>query len=313
MNGPGHQDANTEFPKNYRMSTRLLEKWQVGGEPILIIGHGRSGTTWVGNILSAARRVLYYFEPCHPTVSGQGGFDIWFRYIRPGEHDELFERILDPVFRGLPAPSRRWNRVHWHRWLPGYRITLKEVASLMAVEWLYERYNPAVLVVVRHQCSVILSELRQGTPVDRSMQELFKQPTLFEDHLAPYRVMMESVSTPIEILAAIWGARHRVVANALLRHPEWRVTFYEELCADPEGEFKQLIRHFGLPWTNSMEQFVIEQSTSHVPGFYSAKRVSASQIGRWKELLSEGQIGAIKRVIEAFGLPFYQSELDWML
>ena len=298
---------------NERIALWFLSKWQVGRRPILILGHGRSGTSWVGNIFSAARRVLYYFEPCNPAFTGKGDFDVWFRYLRPGAQDRLFEEAFDAVFHGLPFPGQQWNRAQWHRLLPGYRIVVKEVAAFMAVEWVHDRYKPEVLMIIRHPCAVILSELGQGTPPERSMMELLGQSELFEDHLDPYRLTMEKASSPFETLGAIWGARHRVLANNLSRYPGWQIALYEDLCADPVGGFQQLLRHFGFPWTEAMERYVVQRSTGHVPGLYSVRRNSAQQINRWKHEMTLAEVNAVRRYVEPFDLPFYLSDADWTL
>jgi len=296
-----------------RIALWFLTRWQVGRRPILILGHGRSGTSWVGDIFAAARRALYYFEPCSPDISGKGDFDMWFRYLRCGARDELFEQALDAAFRGLPFPGQRWNRARWHRLLPGYRIVVKEVAAFMAAEWLHARYKPEMLIIIRHPCAVVLSELGQGTPPEDSMREMLGQPELFEDHLNPYRSMMEKASTPFEILGAMWGARHRVLANNLSRHAEWQVVFYKDLCANPVAEFQRLFRHFGLLWTKAMEQYVIERSTGHTSGLYSVRRNSVQQIDKWKQSMTSADVNAVRHYVEPFDLPFYRSDADWAL
>jgi hypothetical protein len=147
---------------------KFLNYWQVGARPGLIVGHGRSGTTWVGNVAAKARRVLYYFEPAAPNISGTGGLETWFRYISPGDPDPEFEAIFDPVFRGLPPTGRRWRRAPFHRLIPGYRLVVKEVAALLSTAWLTERYRPNVTVLLRHPCPTILSELRRDVPAEAS-------------------------------------------------------------------------------------------------------------------------------------------------
>lgn len=127
--------------------TRFLRLWQVGRRPILILGHGRSGTTWVGNVFATGRRVLYTFEPASPTADQP--FDQWFAYARPDQPAPALAQTFDPAFWGLPG-RRKWRRAFWHRLLPGYRLVIKDVASLMCAEWLVQRYQPALLLVIRH-------------------------------------------------------------------------------------------------------------------------------------------------------------------
>lgn len=290
----------------------LLDKWQVGRRPLLIAGHGRSGTTWVGNVFANAARVLYCFEPGSPVVSKQGGLDTWFRYLRPGDRDRPLEQIFDAAFRGLPY-GRRWRRSIWHRLLPGYRIVVKEVAAFMCLEWLVARYDPAVLVVIRHPCPTILSELKQGTDAEQSRLALLRQPYLWDGRLQFHRAALEQAQTPVEILAIIWAVRQRVLADALGRHPDWQLVFYEALCADPPGHFRRMFVTFGLPWTKQVEQYVIESSTVQAGGLYSGRRLSAQQVDKWRQEMSAAEIAAVRRAVEPFELPFYRDEADWFV
>jgi hypothetical protein len=288
----------------------LLAKWQVGKRPLLIAGHGRSGTTWVGNVLAKAPRVLYCFEPGSPVVRREGGQDTWFRYLRPGDRDHQMEQTFDTAFGGLPY-GRGWRRGLWHRLIPGYRLVVKEVAAFMCLEWLVERYDPAVLVVIRHPCPTILSELKQGTDAEASRLAMLRQPHLWDGRLPEQRAALEQAQTPVEILAAIWALRQRVLADALARHPAWPLVFYEALCAEPVAQFRHLFQSSGLAWTPQVEQYVIQSSTTQAAGLYSGRRLSAHQTDRWRQEMRPAEIAAVRRVIEPFELPFYQTAADW--
>lgn len=291
----------------------LLRRWQVGGRPIAILGHGRSGTSWVGKVVSAARRVLYYFEPLHPDQAGTEGLANWFRYAHPGNDDEALAKAFDPVFAGLPSPAKAWNRNDWHRWLPGYRVAVKEVAALMAAEWLAERYDPQMVFIVRHPCAVILSELRQGTPAERSLAALLAQEELVAAHLRPYVKRLREASGDIEQLAAVWAARHRVVADGLAKHPTWHVVYYEALCADPVGEFKQLFASLGLRWSRAMEAYVAGHSFGHDDGMYATRKISRYQIDKWQGQMRAQDEDRVREMTQSLRIPFYKEQEAWTL
>jgi hypothetical protein len=220
---------------------------------------------------------------------------------------------LDAAFSGLPVAGRRWQRPRWHRLLPGYRIVVKEVAALMSVEWIAVRYRPKVVIVVRHPCSVILSELQQGTSPDRSIEALLRQRELFEDHLGPYRSVIERASTPIEKLGAIWAARHRVVVNTMRRHRGWLKIFYEPLCINPQGVFDDLVRRLGLTRTKELEEYVEYSSSTSVPDLSGGVRISRLQVDKWKQRMAVEEALSVKRIVELFELPFYRSDEYWTL
>ncbi|NEO11841.1 MULTISPECIES: sulfotransferase [Moorena] len=297
---------------SYYLSSWFLNHWQVGKRPILILGHGRSGTSWVGKTLSTANRAIYYYEPCNLDITGKGNMDTWFRYTRPGERDDLLENAFDNVFKDLPFGGG-WYRGFWARALPNYQIIVKDVASLMSIEWVFKRYNPKLLVIVRHPCPTVLSEINKETPAELSRDTLLHQSSLFQDHLEPYRSVIEAAKTPIEIFSAIWAARHRVVADALSRNPEWLLIFYEELCLDPIGKFKELFEQFELPWNRRVENHVLQSSTNNIPGRYSKVRISNQQINKWKQTMNQSEVEVVRNYVKLSDLPFYQSDQFWSL
>lgn len=291
---------------------RWLKYWQVGGRPILILGHGRSGTTWVGNVLARARRTLYYFEPASPLVSGLGGAETWFRYLPPGASDPQFERIFDPVFQGLRPQKRGWRRASWHRLMPGYRIVVKDVAALMSVAWLAARYQPHVVILVRHPCATVLSEIKQGVSPNESKALILAQKDLIRDHLTPYLPVLERASAPLETFAAIWAARYRVVENLHQVHPDWQFVFYEDLCLDPHQEFRKIFERVGLGWSEAVSAYVEHSSSAEQGGMYSGMRVSREQVDKWRRQLTTDEIAGVRAAVRPFNLPFYQDPSNWI-
>jgi hypothetical protein len=160
---------------------------------------------------------------------------------------------------------------------------------------------------------VILSELRQGTPAEQSLAAVLAQERLVADHLAAYASSLERTESEIEKLAAVWAARHRVVANGLQRHPEWQVVYYEDLCADPVRRFRQLFAGLDLRWSRAMETYVEQRSLVDGDGRYSTQRVSYQQIDQWKSEVGEKEVARVREITKSFDLPFYEQQDEWTL
>lgn len=262
-------------------------------------------------MLARAPHALYYFEPCGRPINKEGQPGGWFRYLRPGQSDEQVEQACDAAFGGLPFPDRRWQRGAWRRLVPGYRIVVKDVATLMATEWVAQRYRPHVLVVVRHPCAVVLSALRQGIVAEPYMAALHRNVELRQDYLNRYHDVIRTAATPVQVLGAIWAVCHRVLGDGLSRHADWAVVNYEALCAEPVGEFRAIFSLLGLHWNRAVEEYVIRSSSRHVPGLYSGVRVSSQQIGKWRTEIEKSDLEVIRHYVRAFDLPFYRSDEDW--
>jgi hypothetical protein len=285
----------------------------MGKKAIFITGHGRSGTTWIGNIFRQAKGVLYYNEPCNPDKAKGSKYSVWFRYVRLNANDPFFESYLDAAFKGLIMYKTAWlGQRRYRRLSPGYRIVIKEVASFMSLEWIYKRYNPSVLVVIRHPCAVALSERNKGTSTERPIMEILQQIPLVADHLYPFITVMKKAKKPFEIYGAIWAARNRVIANLLSHYPEWRTIFYEDLCKNPLGYFHELFDHFSLNWSSKVQTFINRTTTKKKLGTYSISRVTEKQIDKWKSEMTRTEIEQVRTFVEPFNLPFYNLESEWL-
>jgi hypothetical protein len=290
----------------------ILSHLQMGKKPIFIVGHGRSGTTWVGDTFKQAPGAICYHEPCNPKVVKEGDHSHWFRYARPDKGDPYFEACLDNAFKGLLTNRRYLLKQFYRRFFPGYRVVVKGVAPLMSLEWVYKRFKPEILFIIRHPCAVALSEINKNTPVERVIDEILKQPDLIEDHLKAYVPVLEKAKTPYEIYGAVWAARNRVIADLIPKYPEWKIAYYEDLCIDPGRSFRDLFDHFNLDWTDKVQKYINRSTNKEKPGAFSTYRVTKNQINKWKKKLTPDEINQVRNFVEPFNLPFYNMDSDWL-
>lgn len=291
----------------------VAKSLQIGAQPIFVVGHGRSGTTWIANVLAQASGAIYYHEPCRPRREFGGGINTWFKYLRPSTPDREFEAYLDPAFKGLilERGPRFSLRVCLRRLLPGYQIIVKEVAAMMSTEWVWDRYEPKILVITRHPCGVCASEHNKRTPTTESVRAILDNEQLVEAHLGDYVELLKSAREPYEIYGAVWGARHRVLYDQYKRNPSWKVASYEQVARDPVKGFKALYAQFDLRWSKRVESFLSQTTTSHVEGLYEIKRYTARTYNRWKEIMEQKEVDQVRAFVQPFGLPIYNKMEDW--
>lgn len=262
--------------------------------PVLIVGHGRSGTSWVGHILSTARGTRYHREPCHPEKRDIADFgigstlDVWQRYVRPGTRDAYLEAALDPAFRGAGQP----------------RPIVKEVASVFSLRWIMDRYDPIVIVIVRNPIPTVMSALRIGVDPEAARASLLGRSALFEDHLAPYRAIIRDARGACATQAAIWAARHVVLADVLEGSQGPILVRYEDLCADPEAGFRTLFQAAGLAWTEASRDEIRKTTTEELPGPYATSRLSRRNAEAWRQTTAREDVRAIAKTVASFRHPF---------
>ncbi|HEY8082573.1 MAG TPA: hypothetical protein VIE64_03310 [Solirubrobacterales bacterium] len=150
-----------------RISTRarylrkelFLERNHDLSRTALVLGSGRSGTTWLAESIARQHRSRLLFEPFHPQLGAiREGARL---FLDPTENPSVFERsvrrILSGRVRGAYIDEIRIAR------LPRGRI-VKDVHAANLLPWLRTNH-PAVPVVyvVRHPIAASLSRLRSDT------------------------------------------------------------------------------------------------------------------------------------------------------
>lgn len=289
----------------------LLRLKPVRTRPVLVLGHDRSGTTWIGRTLGFAARALYVHEPLNPGTSRFGNWSFWNSYLRDGDHGGELARIFEAVTRGIPPQP--WSRAELRtRFAPETRLVVKETGGMLCGEWFAKRYTADIVAVVRHPVPVVRSNLKQGVRPELWRDRLLAQTALMEDHLAPYREQLAQDGPALDVMARVWAARHRVFANQLARNKEWRTVVYETLCNDPLAGFQSLFENLGLKLDEAAAQRIRGSTETHEDGFFATRRVSSETADRWKSEAPRDDVQRIREVIRPFDLPYYSTDKDWL-
>lgn len=293
---------------------KVLEMRKPTGRPVFITGNGRSGTSWIGETLGRANGVIYYREPCNPSSRSFDDDSVWSRVVPPNGNDVYFEECLTEAFAGfipLKQPAHLGDLAK-HVFLDR-QVVIKEVATYPSLEWVCGRWNPKVLIVMRHPCDYVMSV--RAADLDRTESSrllgLLAQECLRDTLLVSHAAHLATIHGGIETSAAIWAIKNLVATDAMDRHPDWKVVKYEDVCQDPLREFQGLYKECGLEWTKKVAGWIQSKSESISPGAYKTSRVSKQQVGAWRTRASPGEVKQVRRVLEPFNLPFYQSEGDW--
>lgn len=137
----------------------FLERNHDPSRTALVLGSGRSGTTWLAESIARRHRSRLLFEPFHPLLGAIGEGARLF--LDPAESPPAFERSAGRVLSGR-ARGAYIDEIRIAR-LPGGRV-VKDVHATNLLPW-FRANHPAVPVVyvVRHPIAASLSRLRSDT------------------------------------------------------------------------------------------------------------------------------------------------------
>ena len=230
--------------------------------PILVTGSHRSGTTWVGKMLSADVDTAYVSEPLN-VLHRRGIFrtpvKYWYTYINQENENEYlpaFHELFDFQYhlwleikslRSIKDFLRmgRDFRIFYDGNTHGQRALIKDPFALFSSAWFAEKLNCQIVITVRHPAGFASSLKRLGWNFD--FHNLLNQPLLMRDHLEKDRAAMESISKD-DIIgqgALLWKLIYRFVHSSGDLIPNLNIVRHEDLSLDPVTGFQatDLTRH----------------------------------------------------------------------
>ena len=274
-------------------------------EALWLIGDGRSGTTWVADLVGAQGRYRRMFEPFHPQMVSQASFLRPHLYVRPNATDERLRTFAANVLSG------RFSHQHVDaaNGAFSYRgLLIKDIFANLFAYWASLQFpGVKVTLLLRNPFAVALSKSRKRhwywltEPLD-----LLGQQDLREDFLGPFEDTIRETSATGNYLLKqilIWSINNYVPLRQF-SPGQLHVTFYEDVYASPNREVAAIlanVRQGQAPPHVDIDHNVISRP-SWVSGNESTLARGRSPITSWRQELSTRDIDSGMRILERFGL-----------
>lgn len=264
---------------------------------IMIAGTGRSGTTWLGDLIASQIRCRVMFEPFNPDLVREYRDFNYFQYMRPGNENPALHEFARRIFSG--EIRNRWIDHKNEQIFPQYRL-IKEIRANLLLKWLHDRFPEVpILFIMRHPCAVVLSRMELGWATDADIEPFLNQPTLVADHLASHMDLIRSTRTDAEKHAIIWCVSNLIPLKQF-EPGSLKIVYYENLCTQPKIELPMLFDLIG----KERQQLLSDKFNrpSQTTRETSAVVTGADKISSWKRKLDASQIERILHIVDAFGL-----------
>jgi hypothetical protein len=301
--------------------------------PILVTGAHRSGTTWVGRMLSLSPAVGYVEEPFslrHRRGICDVIFPYWFMYVTPENEAPYVQPIKDMLaFRYRPGSELRtlhtpkdaarmvrdWWTVAAKR-RRGLRPLVKDPIALFSAPWLADRFDADVVVTIRHPAGFVSSLMRLGWT--HPFDHFLKQPLLMRDVLDPYqdriRAFASGQQPVLEQGVLLWNLIHHVIRGYRESRPDWAFVRHEDMSTDPAEGFRRLYDHVGLSFDEVTRGSILRHSDPSRPAEaanpFDVRRDSRGSAGLWRGRLTQDQVERVRAGVEPLVRDFYSDE-EW--
>jgi len=278
--------------------------------PIFITGAPRCGSSWVGEILGTCTDVRYVYEPFnHRWIPALRGKLPHFTYLDGlAAAPSVVEQTGKNAFFGLQSRKQLARAAYRRYWGAAThnasRVIIKDPTASLMSAWIAKQFNAQVLFIMRHPCGFASS--LEVLDWKLGVNSLLRQDALMRDHLEDFREALNRARNDKWLTrGAIWGAIHTVFTRQLECHPDWGLLRYEDLCADPVGQFETLTDEFRLELNLRTRQKIAALSATNSTDSGSTRRNSLLMPDIWRKRMSPGEIDAVMGLVKEFGLEYY--------
>jgi hypothetical protein len=132
---------------------------------------------------------------------------------------------------------------------------------VFAAEWMAERLDCQVVMLVRHPAGIVSSMARIGTGWSDNLPDIAAQPELLRRYLARDAAeIARAAGEPLDTIAhaaLLWRLIHSAIDQQLARNPRFVLVRYEDLADDPLAAFRDLYERLdGVVWNRAAEATV---------------------------------------------------------
>lgn len=266
---------------------------------ILLAGSSRSGTSWLGRVLSTAPGYCLLTEPLSLKMPGlrRAGFS-WRTHVDPDADWPEGEAILRAFFRGKRVTAKLIHR-NRRELLSSRGLVVKSVRASRLLPWLTRRFAlRGIVLLIRHPCAVVSSQMENFRIPDPCREDNLRYLERHLPHLLPFARGLE---TEEERRALTWALDQHAPLSAPAG--SWTRASYERLVLDGPAAATRLFASLGLETPETARERLRENSWQARSSSVDHRRASVEErLGVWRRRLTGEQIDRILAVVEAVGI-----------
>jgi len=264
---------------------------------VFISGTGRSGTTWLSQILNYDNSFRYIFEPFYPEKVDFCSFFGWRQYLRPTKkypnYYESAKRIITGRFRN--SFIDRYNK----KFLCRKRL-IKDVKTNLLLGWLNQNFKEMkVLLSIRHPCAIANSWMKLKW--EPNLENYLQQEELMIDYLGEFEREIKNTQNRFEQLLFMWCIETYIPMKQIQeKQLEAKIIKYEVLCEKFEETVKEVFNYVNIPFKINVIETQNEPSYTTRP--YASIFKGRTNEQTWKKELTKEQIRNAQRITSLFDL-----------
>ena len=270
---------------------------------VFLAGTGRSGTTWVEDIINFDGSYRIMFEPFH--ARNVELFRNWNyrQYLRGENRDPKFIESARKVLEG--EISHYWIDKFNKKYVARKRL-IKDIRANLFLKWIKQNFPEIpIILLLRHPCAVANSKLELDW--DTHLGDFLAQEELVDDFLSPFRAEIAETQDIFDKHVFMWCIENYVPLKQF-RDGEILVIFYENLCTDPRREIESILSFVGTSY--SAKALDAHGKPSALSRKDSAVLSGAGLVNSWRKKISVERARRALEILSIFGLQSIYGEGD---
>ena len=315
--------------------------------PLIIAGSGRSGTTWVLDVLAEVNNLRPFFESLNPLgVAEARAFG--HCYVRENAYEPELERFMEKIFNGelnyiwpktriIPDKMRpsilqmtSWHytynllsryktfliRYHTYFKKKSFRQITKFIRANLMLDWLAANFNPRIIFLVRHPGAVAASKIAAAKTKGGAVWDFNgpnEQRILFQ-YKQDEQLRKDYLGKYYEIfsekLSSVAG--HTLIwciENILPVYNQQKKKRYVFFYEDIVNNPEREFEHMVkiLSLERKPDNSIISRPSQTASQAMKNRSLEKNQLTRWMKSFDQQQLGEIDRILKFFKVTIYNA------
>jgi len=284
-----------------KISKRIVFDKSIGVEDTVFLASvGRSGSTFLSNVINYNNRFRVMFEPFRYDVVDEAKEFIYPFYLRPDNSNLNFFLAAKKIISG--QVSSDWVNSENARLFPQARL-IKDIRVNFFLKWIHNNFpEMKMILLLRHPCAVVHSWISAGFGSGRQARERLLANHHFvsdmDDILLKEYLKAE---TDFEKLIFFWCFSYHVPFQQF-NFDDIHLVFYENLILHPKDEVRKLFQVLGYKYSEAkvLNSFSKPSSTTKKTESFFGEKLQ--RVDQWQKDCSKEQSARAYEIMKLFGM-----------
>ena len=262
---------------------------------VFLAGTGRSGTTWLQELINHNNDYRIMFEPFHSNKVNIIKHWNYRQYLRGDANSERYLKPAEIILSGdIKHP---WIDSHNYKMIARKRL-VKDIRTQLILHWIKQKFpDIPIILLLRHPCAIANSKIKLGW--GSHLDEFLDQKQLLDDFLHPFvEELQESVSM-FENHIFLWCIENYIPMTQFSGN-NILVAFYETICQYPQQEARRIFSFLRQPLPENILDKTSKPSALSRKG--SAVVSGSDPINSWRKSITDSEVKRALEILKIFGM-----------